>query len=152
MTDLAPRVEDRQMRRFLELVADGTGPLNAGLEVGWSPSKTRRLMRDREFAEMVEIAEDQTIESVEKDLVNAAHRGNVRAIQFYLLNRAPERWKDVRHLEVKQTGQLEIGVIHGVKNAALELLQEKGIEALQPGGALDADVIDAEVVEDGEGE
>ena len=142
-TDVVDEKQARAGRRFLELIADGVGPISAGIEVGWSPAKTKRMMKDTEFAELVSFAQDQTIESVEKAMVDQAKKGNVRAGQFFLLNRAPDRWRDVKHIQVDQNTQLDVGVIVGVKEGVLEALRAGGIKSLQPA----RDVIEADVVD-----
>lgn len=144
-TDLVDEKEVRTSRRFLELVADGVGIVSAGIEVGWSPAKTKRMVKEPEFAELVGFAQDQTIESVEKAVVDAAKKGNVRAAQFFLLNRAPDRWRDVKHIQVDQNTQLDVGVIVGVKEGVLEALRAGGIKSLQPAReVIETDVVDGD--------
>jgi hypothetical protein len=51
---------------------------------------------DPKFAEEVERAEMEANETVENALFEAAQSGNVVAIQVWLYNRMPDRWKDKR--------------------------------------------------------
>jgi hypothetical protein len=133
---------------FLEYVRAGVQPLSAGLAVGWTPAKTRQMLKDNEFNQLVQDAFEQADESVEQALYRAAIGGNVSAMQMWLYNRRPERWRDTKRIEVKSETTINLGVVQSVKQAAAELLREHGTAALQPGGALD--LIDAEVVEDAE--
>lgn len=128
--------------RFLELIRSGVGPLNAGLEVGWSPAKTRRMLKQPDFAELVSDANDQLDENIQGALARAAQNGNMTAIQMWLYNRRPEEWRDVKRIEVHNQTEISIGVVASVKQAAAELLREHGPRALQPGGMIDAEVID----------
>lgn len=134
---------------FVELVADGVTELNAGLEVGWTPRQTRLNMADPNFAEIVEAAKGRADGTIEKTLYEVAKRGNLGAIQMWLYNRQPNRWKDVKRIEVQSEHTVTVGVIGATKQALLELMTEHGARALQPGGALDTPIIDGEVIEDG---
>lgn len=133
---------------FVELVADGITPLNAGLEVGWTPRRTKRNMADPAFAEIVEAARARADGTIEKTLFEVAKKGNLGAIQMWLYNRRPNDWKDVKRIEVQSQSTVTIGVVGATKQAVLELMSEHGAQALQPGGALDAPILDGEVIED----
>lgn len=141
MTDTQLR-DMEECTRFLELVRIGVGPLNAGLEVGWSPAKTRRMMKQPEFADLVADANDQLDENIQAALARAAQNGNMTAIQMWLYNRKPDEWRDVKRIEVHNQTEISIGVVASVKQAAAELLREHGPKALQPGGFIDAEVVD----------
>lgn len=141
--------ERRELTRFLELIRSGAGPLNAGVEVGWSPAKVRRLQADPSMVELIDIARDRQLESIEETLNRMAKDGHFKAIQMVLFNRRPERWRDIKHISVEQHGTLDIGVVHSVKQAALELLRDRGVQALQP-AAVQREIIEAEVIEDGD--
>lgn len=117
---------------FLEDIRVGTGPLNAGLAVGWSPAKVRRLLKDAEFVELMNAASEMRLESVEKTLWQLADRGHFKAIQMVLFNKRPDAWRDIKHIQVDKRETLEVGVVVSVKAAALELLREQGVDAFQP--------------------
>jgi len=134
--------EIEECTRFLELVRMGVGPLNAGLEVGWSPAKTRRMLKQQEFGDLVADANDQLDENIQAALARAAQNGNMTAIQMWLYNRRPEEWRDVKRIEVHNQTEVSIGIVASVKQAAAELLREHGPKALQPGGVIDAEVVD----------
>jgi hypothetical protein len=145
MKELSER-EAVQHQQFFDLLRTGVRPIHAAVEVGWSPAKLRQLMKDRDFTELMHIAEEMLDETVEESLYHTALKGNFRAQQMWLLNRQGKRWRDVRHIEVNSTERLEVGVVLGVKQAAAELLRSQGVSAFQPGGELD--IVDAEVVDD----
>lgn len=130
-TDVMSDREMRETQAFLEDIRTGTGPLNAGIAVGWSPAKIKRLLRDEAFAEMVDVARERLHESIEKTLYQLADGGHIKAIQMVLYNERADRWKDVRHINVEQHSTLDIGVVESVKTAARELLRENGVAALQ---------------------
>lgn len=131
---------------FLELIADGVPPMLAGCEVSWTPRQTERNLRDPVFAEMVEAAMDRSIDSIELAMHRLAKKGNLGAMQMILYNRRPDRWKDLRRIEVKTETNVTITEIQAARYTAIELLRSHGVAALQPGGALD--VIDVESSED----
>lgn len=62
----------------------------------------RRL--DPDFAAAAEEAELDAHEQVEDALYQAAVSGNVTAIQVYLYNRLPDRWRDQRNLNIAGPG------------------------------------------------
>lgn len=134
---------------FLELIARGVPAVLAGIDVGWSPFETLRRLKDPSFAELVEVYRDLSIDRVEKKVHQMALEGHFGAVQMILFNRRPSDWRDVKHITVDQVSTVAEHVVQGVKEAALELLRQGGVKALQQGGELD-DIIDAEVIEDGE--
>ena len=130
---------------FIELVANGVAPINAGIQVGWTPRQLKKELSDPDFKELCDAAQERLIGSVEETLVTVAKRGNVAAITMFLFNRAPERWKDVKRIEIKNDMTISMGMVASVKQGALELLREQGVGAIQ---AIEASpIIDAEVVE-----
>lgn len=138
---------------FVELIADGVPELNAGYEVGWTPTQTRRNMADPVFREIVEAARDRADGTIEAALFRLAKNGNLGAMQMWLYNRKPADWKDVRRIEVKNETTINLSVVESTKQAVLEMLASRGAGALQPSyepAAIEAPIIDAEVVEDGE--
>jgi len=122
----------QELDRFLEDVRCGTGPLNAAIAVGWSPAKLRRLQKDPEFVELLEVCKERRLEGYEKTLHDLAAKGHFRALQMVLFNERSERWKDVRHIQMTTSETLDVGVVISVKQSALELLREQGVASLQP--------------------
>ena len=145
------RQQNEQLRRsaFLTAIASGTPPLHAAIEVDWSPAQMRAALADKDFAQAVADATDRRDEIIERKLFRLAKKGNMPAIQFWLLNRRPERWADVKRIEKHSTHQVSVAVIDATRESVLATLKEAlqsggGIAELQPGG-----IIDVEVVEDG---
>lgn len=56
------------------------------------------LVKDKEFAERLEIAKRSRIEIVEDALFKKAKEGHPTAMIFFLTNRDPKRWQDRRSL------------------------------------------------------
>ena len=133
-----------QVSEFLEAVRVGTGPLNAGIAVGWSPAKVRRLMKDEDFVEMVEVAKERMLESIEQVLYEMSLRGHFKALQMVLHNERSDRWRDIKHIQIDKRETLDVGVVVSVKRAALETLREQGVAALQPA----PEIIEATVVDE----
>lgn len=145
--DPVAQIELIERKEFLDKLVEGQRPLHAGLSLGWSPAKINRITSEPDMAEMISVIDDFNDESVEMALLRTARAGNFSAQQFWLMNRRPRLWQDVRKVQVTRSESVSIEVVHSVKAATLELLREQGVAALQPGGALD--IVDAEVVNDG---
>lgn len=116
---------------FLEKVAAGTSEFNAGIEVGWSPAEIRRKCAEPEFRELINFACTQADGNIEKTLYETARRGNIAAMQMWLFNRRPDKWKDVKRIEVRNDVTVSLATVGAVKAGAIELLREHGAGALQ---------------------
>lgn len=130
---------------FIDLVARGASPVNAGVQVGWSPQHTRKMLKDEEFADLVMGSVERANGSIEEALYARAMLGNVTAMQMWLFNRAPDRWRDVRRIEVHADHRVEVRQVASTKTAVLELLREHGagvMQALEAGTIYDAEVVD----------
>ena len=134
---------------FIELVADGASEINAGFEVGWTPNRTTRNLADPGFRECVEFAKNRANGTIEQAMFKLGKNGNLGAMQMWLYNRAPERWKDVRRIEVKNDTTINLGLVGATKQAIIELMRSGGPAALQPAPA--DDIIDGEVVDEDDG-
>lgn len=135
---MTPR-EIRELEKFLEEIRNGTGPLNAAISVGWSPAQLRRMQKDPEFIELVQVSRERLLESHERTLNDLAHAGHFKALQMILFNERSERWKDVRHIQTTHSEQLDVGVVVSIKQGVAELLRENGVASMQSGGALDVE-------------
>lgn len=120
-----------QAERFVGLVAAGIPPVLAGIEVGWSPAQTKARLKDPEFADIVAGATDTANATIEQALFNKASAGNVAAIQMWLFNREPDRWRDVRRIEIRSQHQVSVTAVESVKAGVLQLIREQGVEAMQ---------------------
>jgi hypothetical protein len=127
---------------FLTLIAQGVAPINAGIQVSWSPAKTRAMLRDAEFAEMVKDMQDCADGEIVQALFSRAKLGNVSAIQMWLFNRKPDEWRDVKRIEVRSEHKVQIGMVESTKAAVLDLLRDQGVGAMQalgPGTVIDVE-------------
>ena len=137
MTATLTRTEEKQAAqhtRFFERVLAGCGPLNAAIEVGWSPAELNRKMKDEEFAETVNIVLERRLEGVEETIWMKAREGVRWAAQMVVYNQRSERWKDVRHIRTEVSSQLDPATVVSVKQAMLEVLRGDvgSISAMQP--------------------
>jgi phage terminase large subunit-like protein len=94
--------------------------------------------------QLMDIINNMLDEDVERGIYIAARSGNVTAGMFWVLNRQPKKWKDTKKIVIERNETVSVEIVHSVKQSALELLRAAGVQALQPGGALD--IVDAEVV------
>jgi hypothetical protein len=84
---------------YLELLKQGQRRGAAAEAVGVHRDTVRNAMlADPEFASAVDAAEMDVNEVVENALLEQAKKGNTTAIQVWLYNRTPSRWKDQRNL------------------------------------------------------
>lgn len=143
MTDLFDDLVEAE--RFIELVAVGVHPLNAGIEVGWTPRHTKAKMKDPEFAELVDLAIDRANASMEEAVYQKGRAGNVTAQMFWLLNRVPERWRDVKRIEVRADHKVSVTAVESVKAGVIELLRDQGVAAMQE--LESPDIVDADIIE-----
>jgi len=69
-----------------------------------------------EVEEAIQYALESRIAIVEDALYKKAVEGNVTAQIFWLCNRAPDRWKNIQHVEAKGTGFGNVEIhIHDAK-------------------------------------
>ncbi|OPX65845.1 MAG: hypothetical protein A4E30_00165 [Methanomassiliicoccales archaeon PtaB.Bin215] len=106
-----PPLTGRKFRKFGQLARDEY--LKAIREKGLSLRKAAEAvgihrdtiyayrMANPDYEIELQKARMSAIEFVEDALYEEASRGNVRAIEFYLCNRAPDRWADRRSVECK---------------------------------------------------
>ena len=82
---------------YLELLRQGGRRHASARAVGITPDMVCLTMHaDPEFASAVNKAEMEANEFVESALFQQTQKGNVTAIQVWLYNRDPARWKDQR--------------------------------------------------------
>jgi hypothetical protein len=150
MTDLAPietpgeAREKREVDDFIDAIADGIPEMHAALMVGWSRAKLKRLLRDHEFAERLQVAMDLRDEVIEEVVYRKAKAGDKDLIKYYLNNRRPRQWADRRQVDVSGELSAPINVKVAVVAGLKELLsaERTSLAELQPGGILDAEVIE----------
>lgn len=128
-----------ECEQFLELIRQGVQPINAGIEVGWTLRQIDNMRSDPEFSELIALAQERLVETVEQVVFDRAKLGNRWAAEMVLFNRAPERWApptrkvDIRSHNVQET------VVVSVRSTVAELIAQHGVAALQPGGVLDVE-------------
>lgn len=82
---------------YLDMLRQGNRRMAAAEAIDVAYSTIWRAMKaDDDFARAVELAERRADEEVEDALYQAAISGNLTAIQVWLYNRWPDRWKDQR--------------------------------------------------------
>lgn len=142
MADAVEEIDKHET--FLELISTGVGPINAGYHVGWTPAKTRALLGDPEFAELVDIAEERLVEGIEQSLHAKALAGNMRAIEMVLYAKHADRgWRPPTQRHAHQVeGRVDAVIVESVKAANKALVSTTAIAELQ--GPID----DAEIVDD----
>lgn len=142
--------EVEEKNAFLDLIAHGVPPLLAAHELRWHPRYMKGVLADPEFAELMEAAIERSLDGIEATLNEKARKGNMAAIQMVLFNRRPERWRDVRRIEVHQETTVTVQQVGAVKQAALAILAERGAAAMQALGAptAEGEIVDADVVGD----
>jgi len=134
MSDLQTNEEFDELaafERWLTLVAEGTPPLNAGVELGWTPQKINKLIADPDVQEMLSYAHARADGSVVKAMHTQAMKGNMTAIQTWLFNRRPEDWRDIRKVVISGDVKVTPALITAAKQAARELLANADIKVLQ---------------------
>lgn len=119
------------MERFIDLVADGCPEVNAALEVGWTPRVMQSYLQDSSFRDMVSAARDRADGTIEQKLFAVAKGGNMTAIQMWLFNRQPERWRDLKRIEIHTDSTVKVEVVGAVKEAAMAMLNQLGVAKMQ---------------------
>lgn len=135
----AARVED-----FLEHVRNGVGTTNACYAVGWTPRHLRDKLKDPDFVEMVRESNERKIETLEKVTFDLAAKGNLAALQFYLMCQASERgWRPPQQrVAINAQTTIRLEAVAASKQAILDRLEKRDIKALQPGPVIDVDLAD----------
>lgn len=146
------------MDRYVNAVRQGRGPLTSAIGIlGWSPNKYRTMMANPEFREFMDLATEMRYESVVEALYHAAthpKRPSVVAQQVILYSQHADRgWRPPTQ-RVAVSSESKISIEHRDTRVAsvLALVEKLGVEALQPGGAIDkalpSGAIEAEATED----
>lgn len=151
----AQRAVDAELRTieahsmFLDLVAEGVPEQNAAFEVGWTPRQMHGYLQDKTYAELVIAARDRADGTIEQVVFNKAKEGSPWAVQMYLFNRQPGRWKgNTQRIEVTSTKVGTAEMATAVREGILAVLSSVGpreLQALPP-------VIEATSWEDTDGE
>lgn len=81
--------------------------------VGISRDTFYRWKKGKRFAQQLKLIEESLIDMAETQLLKNIREGNQRAVEFFLKNRAPDRWKD--RTEQNLAGGLDIIVRYAEK-------------------------------------
>lgn len=133
-------------RQYLDFLRQGLRRGESAKLVGLHYATVTALRKaDPAFAQAEADAEAQASEQIENALFTLASEGHMEAIKFWLMNRAPERWKDPKSIKVEVSGQIT-AESSGDRIAELEarLIERK---ALQAAGEAVGDVIEAEILD-----
>lgn len=153
LADGARDFQPDEVLRFFERLADGYGPIEIGLSLGWSDAMIKRFTTDPDRRQLIDLIQEAEFESLERHFKIHAKAGNSTAMKMVAYNLMGHRgWADRR--EVKMTGATSMEVILSVRRALDESMSEAitaggsdAVAALQA-GMLDHDIVDADVVED----
>lgn len=158
--DGAREFDERDMMLFFEQLAEGYGPMEIGLSMGWSPSMVNRFTADPERKALIDMIVDAEHESVERAIKVHAIAGNSTAMKMYAYNRMQHRgWADRSEVRINHQGQQELVVTvrQQLEAHTRELMQgDGGVETLQMLGELtpdagahddDDDIADGEIVD-----
>lgn len=103
-----PQFGDEKREAYLDHLRNGLRRMAAADAVGVVYSTVwRAIDADPDFRSAVNQAEMRADEEVEDALYQAAIAGNVTAIQVWLYNRRPDRWRDMRQLAIAARMQLD---------------------------------------------
>ncbi len=119
--------------QYLQLLGNGFSRSNAAAAVGITRATVWNHRRaDTEFAEVESRAEMRAHGLVEGKLFSRAMEGDHTAIIFYLKNRVPERWKDMKTFEVVERlkNQERSAFFRAVEEAGLSAEQMETIVSL----------------------
>jgi hypothetical protein len=154
MTDVLVSPEERldaEKVEFLELVKKGIPRLHAAVDVGWTPRRLSLLLANAEFNELVRMFESYIDDEVQMVLLRKAREGNMDAVRMWLNNRKKEEWADKREINISGEVTVAAVVIEGTVGGLRRMLESAQgpdvAEALMPGGSMDAEVCDAELVD-----
>lgn len=117
-TDAFERME------FLELVGRGTLPELAAIEIGWTPAKLRRYRKDKGFSDLIDEAARLTDTRVEQVIVAKALLGVEWAVKLYAFNRMPDRWRDMKNVQIQHSIEVPAHVLEATREATREAVRE----------------------------
>lgn len=156
--DSAREFDERDLMLFFEQLAEGYGPMEIGLSMGWSPAMVNRFVADPERKALMDMITDAEHESVERAIKAHAIAGNSTAMKMYAYNRMQHRgWADRSEVRINHQGQQELVVTvrAELERTTRELMSgDGGVAMLQALGELtpdtgaDSDIVEGEIVED----
>lgn len=155
LADGARDFQPDEVLKFFERLADGYGPTEIGLSLGWSDAMIKRFTTDPDRRALIDLIQEAEFESLERAFKTHAKAGNSTAMKMVAYNLMGHRgWQDRRQVHV--TGQSQHEIVVSVKAAIEDRLSavtgaddiaQLQAAFLEPDDFADDDVIDAEIVE-----
>lgn len=132
-----------EVLEFLEYVKSGSGVETAAYALNWTPRKLKALMSDREFQAGFRQAITMQVESAEEAVYKLAMRGNGRMLEFYLVNRAPDRWAPAtQKIKIEKNVTHSVELVGSAVEAVRQAITSKGAIAAIHAGALEVEARD----------
>lgn len=106
---LAERIPIDRRSKLLSLIRTGGGPLSSARAAGIAPEDVKTLLKTSpEFAQAVASAEEEAAEEIEQVLYElATDTRDFRAVNKWLENRSPDRWKERTDIRVDIVTKIE---------------------------------------------
>jgi len=102
-----------EMARFFEVYKKKACNITAACDaVGISRETYYKWRKEKEFDDKCKEVEESLVDMAEVQLIKNIRDGSQRAVEFFLKNRAGNKWKD--KIEQKFSGDLDIKVISAV--------------------------------------
>lgn len=156
LADSSRDFQPDEVMTFFERLAEGYGPTEIGLSLGWSDAMIRRFTTDPDRKALIDLIREAEFESLERAFKLHAKAGNSTAMKMVAYNLMAHRgWQDRRQVNI--TGQQQHEIVVSVKAAIsdrLDQVSRGGAAAigelqaayLEVDDPADDDIEDAEVV------
>lgn len=156
LADSSRDFEPEEVMTFFERLAEGYGPIEIGLSLGWSDAMIKRFTTDPDRRQLIDMIQEAEYESIERAFKLHAKAGNSTAMKLVAFNLMGHRgWQDRRQVNI--TGQQQHEIVVSVKAAISDRLSEVGKGGAASIGELQAaylevddpaddDIVEAEVV------
>ena len=151
---MAAAFSEQHKRRYVNLIERGRMPRNAAEDIGFTWSTIQSHLRsDPEFRQACEEASQRVDEHVEETLLDMALEGNLGAISKWLGARNPQKYGDVRQVQVTGAGGGPIQIATDSTDGLRQMLTspDSRTQMLQLVREIPAVVIDVESTEVGRG-
>lgn len=155
LVDSSRDFQPEEVLTFFERLAEGYGPFEIGLSLGWSDAMIRRFESDPDRRALMDLIQDAEFDSLERAFKTHAKAGNSTAMKMVAYNLMGHRgWADRRQVQV--TGQSQHEIVVSVKAAIEERLTavtgaddiaQLQAAFLEPDDFAEDDIEDAEIVE-----
>lgn len=148
------RFDGTCQEKYLDGLRRGLTRHQAARSAGVNSSTARRYAaRDPEFKDAQGDAESEACDPVVAVLRETALSGNLTAMMFWLQNRDPDNWKDIRRVqkEVNHSGTVTVEheaspALERIAQLQAQLLERRELRSGPREEPASGDVVDAEVV------